>query len=640
MPDQGSSDKTVLVIAVRGWTTTGDRLLFGRQGGEIRSDFISALENELDSTEVWAPDLEMSMFSMRSAESIAQELFHKISKKIEDSPNIQRIILLGYSAGSLLSRRVFCMAHGASKDGRVEVKNSAAWADKIDRIVMLSGVTRGWEFSSASPAHVRFLAPVLQKVTSMVGWWKTKKTKVESSTPLIWQLKRGSPFVVTTRIQYINVFKDLQENLKNRQIDKAASPLRVKGLPSTVFLLGAKDEYISPSDCTELGPRIEFAFIELTGSNHMDAVQIAGDNENDKERLIRLKAAITSDFNTLCDKPWSVPANDIDDYLDPMDIADVISADVKGATVVDHAVMVVHGIRDNGFWTKRVAREIKTLGRTEKINVRAPTPSYGYFSMWDFIKPGGREQATYWFMEQYANIKSHFPDAKISFVGHSNGTYIAARSLELCSAIQFENVVFAGSVVRRGFRWAGFPDQVRNILNFVGSNDRVVAFLPAVFELFRLRWLDVGGAGAFGFLEAEPEAKNGHVVEKSLNGSGKKVIKLSEFRFIPGGHGAATEEEFWREIANFALLGTPPSRTPVTRKAIIRFIFSFAPVITVAGVMLAVILLTLPLTVTAISTGWAISNAPSTGIAIAGTLGAVSGSLFISWLAGRFLRMW
>ena len=90
--------------------------------------------------------------------------------------------------------------------------------------------------------------------------------------------------------------------------------------------------------------------------------------------------------------------------------------------------MVIHGIRDNGFWTKRVAREIKNLGRTEKINVRAPTPSYGYFSMWDFIKPGGREQATYWFMEQYANIKSHFPDAKISFVGHSNGTYIAARS--------------------------------------------------------------------------------------------------------------------------------------------------------------------------------------------------------------------
>ena len=537
------------------------------------------------------------------------------------------------------------MAHGASEDGIVRSENRAVWADKIERIVMLSGITRGWEFSSASPAHVRFLAPVLQKVTSVVGWWKSKKTKVESSTPLIWQLKRGSPFVVTTRIQYINVFKDLQKNLKNREIDPEKSPLRVNGLPSTVFLLGAKDEYISPSDCTELGPRIEFAFIELSGSTHMDALQITGNNAQNKERRLRLKAAISSDFESLYKETWAVRANDIDDYLDPMDIADatapLIGQDNQAnQVVVVHAVMVIHGIRDNGFWTKRVAREIKNLGRTKEINVRAPTPSYGYFSMWDFIKPGGREQATYWFMEQYANVKSHFPDAKISFVGHSNGTYIAARSLELCPAIQFENIVFAGSVVRRNFHWADFPGQVQNILNFVGSDDRVVAFLPAVFELFRLRWLDVGGAGAFGFLEAEPEAKNENVVEEGLNTNDKKVIKLSEFRFIPGGHGAATEEEFWLEIAKFALLGTPPSRKSIERKAIIRFLFSFAPVITVLGVILAIILLTLPLTVTALSTGWAIANAPSTGTAIIGTLGALSGSIVVSWLAGRFLLMW
>ena len=75
MPDKNSTDKTVLVIAVRGWTTTGDRLLFGRQGGEIRSNFITSLENDLSSAEVWAPDLDMSMFSIRHPESIAKELF-------------------------------------------------------------------------------------------------------------------------------------------------------------------------------------------------------------------------------------------------------------------------------------------------------------------------------------------------------------------------------------------------------------------------------------------------------------------------------------------------------------------------------------------------------------------------------------
>ncbi|MGR8998105.1 MAG: hypothetical protein ACU88J_03545 [Gammaproteobacteria bacterium] len=640
MNEQNSTDKTVLVVAVRGWTSTGDRLLFGRQGGEIRTEFITALENALPSTEVWAPSLEMDMFSMRSGESISQELFNKISKKLEESANIESIILLGYSAGSLFVRRVFCMAHGATCDGKVVTRNRVDWADKIDRIVMLSGITRGWEFSSASPAHVRFFGPVLQKITSVVGWWKTRKTKVESSNPLIWQLKRGSPFVVATRIQYVNVFKELQRDSKNQ----SRSLLRVNGLPSTVFLLGAKDEFISPSDCTELGPRIEFAFIELSGSNHMDALKISGQNEEDKERLLRLMSAINDDFDVICGNPWSVSANDIDDYLDPMDISNVTPAASHENKIeekpVSHAVMVVHGIRDNGFWTKRIAREIKTLGRTKNISVRAPTPSYGYFSMWDFIKPGGREQAAYWFMEQYANVKSHFPDAKISFVGHSNGTYIAARSIELCPAIKFENVVFAGSVVRRNFNWSMYPGQVHNILNFVGSGDRVVAFLPAVFELFRLRWLDVGGAGSFGFVEAEPEAKDGPVIEKRIGGSDEEPIKLNELRFIPGGHGAATEEEFWHEVAAFALLGNPPSRDSIPRKAIIQFLFRCAPVITVAGVIIALMLLTLPLTVTGIYTGWVITNTPPIGIAITGALGLALGSLFISWLVGRFLRMW
>lgn len=636
MATQNPSKKTTLLIAVRGWTDSDDRLLGKQPGGEIKKDFVTALEQNLHATEVWAPDLEMGMFSMHSAEAIAQDLFEKIDEKIAKSPNIERIILLGYSAGSLLARRVFCMAHGASADGKVKPVNRVAWADKIDRIVMLAGITRGWEFSSASPAHVRFFAPLLLKLTSVIGWYKTKKTGAKSGIPFIWQLKRGSPFVISTRIQYINVFEELQK----RQPDLPDAPLRAERLPSTVFVVGAKDEYISPSDCTELGPRIEFAFIELSGSNHIDALQIAGNNNENRERRVRLKSAIADSFASIYTKPWAVPANDIDDYLEPMDIVDIRAIAANQTPPVTHAVMIVHGIRDNGFWTKRVAREVKTLARSQGKSVRAPTPSYGYFSMWDFIKPGGREQAAYWFMERYADVKSHFPTAKISFIGHSNGTYIAARSLELCPAIEFDNVVFAGSVVKRGFRWSRFPGRVRRILNFVGSKDGVVAFLPAVFELLHLRWLDVGGAGAFGFLEAEPEARKGHVAGKQIPSSGTPPIELSELRFIPGGHGAATEEEFWREIANFALGGNPPQRKPYTRKALIEFLFHCAPAITIVGMLLMLLLLTSPLTVAALTASWVIANAPPTSLAITVTVAAVTGSLFVSWLAGRFLKMW
>jgi pimeloyl-ACP methyl ester carboxylesterase len=624
---------SVLVVAVRGWTTSGERLLFGRPGSEIRADFIAALTPMVSDAEVWAPDLDMAMFSMRSAESLSLELLEKIGAKVAASPGVERIVIVGYSSGSLLARRVFCMAHGALPDGTVSGP-PARWADKIDRMVILAGITRGWEYSSASPAHVRFLAPVLHQLTRLVGWWKMKGKPVESSVPFIQQLRRGSPFVISTRIQYINVLEVLR---KRRKID---APLRVNGLPSTVFLLGARDEFISPADCTELGPRVEFAFVDLPGSNHIEALHIVGDDPVAIERKNRLAAVIGMEFDALIQEPWAIPAEDIDDYLNPMDVDDdVVGASKPNSDVarpaVEHAILVVHGIRDNGFWTKRVAREIKTLARKANLVVRTPTPSYGYFSMWEFIKPGGRQQATYWFMERYADVKTRFPAAKISFVGHSNGTYIAAHALEICPAIRFENVVFAGSVIRRDFNWGRFRGRVGRVLNYVGSVDSVVAFLPAAFEYLRLRRLDVGGAGAFGFTEPVelPAA------DSSGNGDAD-AVELRQVRFVKGGHGAAIAEQFWPEIARFALFGDVPTRPESVRRYGIALLYQCAPAFTAIAGAVAVILLTLPLSVAAIVAGLIAQNGTPYGLAVALAALAVSVSLFLSWLVGRFLRTW
>ena len=622
-------DKRVLLVAVRGWTTSGEWLLRGRPGGELRSDFIDTLAEKLPATTVWAPELDLAMFSMASAEALSQQLYQQISTKISEMPTIEKVVLLGYSTGSLLARRVFCLAHGAAQDGTLSLP-PAAWADKIDRLVVLSGITRGWEFSSAAPAFVRFVGPLLPRLAKIVGWWKRKMPTADSDVPLIWQMKRGAPFVSSTRIQYIHVFQALRKRLRTN----SAAVLRANGLPSTIFLLGAKDEYISPADCTELGPRDEFVFVELPGSNHSEAVQIAGCTPEASERRRRLVAAIENDFSSLRKESWTIPAGDIDDYLDPMDIAEARAA-TEGEKV-QHAVIVVHGIRDHGFWTKRVARELKTLGRRSNIVVRAPTPTYGYFSMWDFVRPAGREEAAFWFMERYADVRSHFPDAKISFVGHSNGTYIAARALELSSAIRFHNIVFAGSVVRRGFRWARFAGRVHSVLNYVGTRDSVVAFLPAVFEILNMRSLDVGGAGAFGFAEAKPAA----TTAKLLSRTSDNQITLSEVRYVRGGHGAAIAEPFWPEIARFVLLDEVPTREAVDREKKFKRMFQYAPVFTFFGVALAVLLLTLPLTVVATIVNVVASTVTPAGVAIAVSVTAVSASLFVSWLTWRFLRMW
>ncbi|GAM71330.1 hypothetical protein JCM19236_1324 [Vibrio sp. JCM 19236] len=101
------------------------------------------------------------------------------------------------------------------------------------------------------------------------------------------QLRRGSTFVVTTRLQYLNVIR----HLKRTAEDKQDLGLTHSGLPTTLFLLGAQDEYMSPADCTELGPRSEFLYAELPGCNHAQALDIADSSEDGVIRGQRLIAA-------------------------------------------------------------------------------------------------------------------------------------------------------------------------------------------------------------------------------------------------------------------------------------------------------------------------------------------------------------
>lgn len=614
--------KVTLIVAVRGWTTSGDPLLFGRPGGELPDSFLATLNDSSTHVEVLCPDLEMSMFSMRSAESLAREVFDAISVRVA-AGDVGRIILLGYSTGSILARRVFCMAHGAQRDGTVRQEQAAPWADLIDRNVVLSGITRGWEFSSASPAHVRFLGPVLYYMSLIIGYLKRLFQDGSDGRvapiPLVYQVARGAPFVIASRIQYVAVMRALSRRPRVTE----SAPLRHEGLPSTVFLLGAQDEFISPADCTELGPRSEFIFIELPGTSHSEAIKVSDQSPMSLARRERLLAAIAEPLSELRERPWVIPAGDIDDYLDPMDLADQRETEASIPEAVEHVVMVVHGIRDDGFWTKRVAREIKSLARLQKQSVRAPTPTYGYFSMWDFIRPGGRERATYWFMERYADIRAHFPEARVSFVGHSNGTYIAARALKLCAAIQFENVVFAGSVVRRDYDWTHLRGRVERVLNYVGSADGVVAFLPAVFEAVGFSWLDVGGAGAFGFRRTEVAANS-------------EPHKVHEIQFVTGGHAAAIVESFWPEIARFALNGEIPSRATASRRRHIAWLYRFAPLVTLTGVAIAATILLLPIELALLLARGQLFETWS----LAGLVSIMTAGLLLSWLTARFLKQW
>lgn len=590
-----------IVVIIGGWGP----------GGRIGAQFCATVSEGLSGVRVWSPPLQLAIFSTADPEEVAQKLFQDIDAYLANQPSVG-ITFVGYSAGSLLARRVFCICHGYRTLDR-SLGPKASWADRVHRMVVLAGITRGWVFSTAAPASIRFFSPLLY---SAACFWAAlaglAKHPHRPRKPFIWTLQRGSPFVVATRIQYVSAIDTVRTKGAH---PNASLDLTAAGIPSTVFLLGSRDEFISPADCSELGPRPEFVFGELPGSNHIEATQISGNGALDEVRRKRLLAALSLRFDDLAKEAWTIQSSDIDDYLDPMDLVDQKVGSKVNAADVSQVVMIVHGIRDSGFWTKRIAREIKTLARDLKIDVRAPSPTYGYFSMWDFIKPGGRSRATRWFMERYADVYCRFPSAEISFVGHSNGTYIAANAMRQCPAIKFGRIVFAGSVVRRDYQWLQCS-QADKILNYVGSSDSVVAFLPAVFEKLKLRRLDVGGAGAFGF---EQQGTSMHEIE-----------------FVDGGHGVAISEPFWLEIAAFSLQGTVPTRPTISRKESLKRLYTLAPIVTLFGALAAVALLAAPvLTVVILSRYLQTSIAGTAALACAVLVGTG-----VSWLVSKFLREW
>jgi hypothetical protein len=62
------------------------------------------------------------------------------------------------------------------------------------------------------------------------------------------------------------------------------------------------------------------------------------------------------------------------------------------------------------------------------MKVRTVTSSYGFFPMGPFVLKAERRKRTGWLMDQYVTAKAAYPNAVFSFIGHSNGTYLAASA--------------------------------------------------------------------------------------------------------------------------------------------------------------------------------------------------------------------
>lgn len=474
------------------------------------------------------------IFTTLKADQHAEGIDLAIHQAVEES-NPKKLVVIAYSCGTALFRRALA-----------DRKHSSApsWAEKLVKVFYIGGMTTGWQFNSEIPKPYLLFGPTLRPFCST--WFP-------------WQLYKGSKFITDTRIQL------------NRKA-AADRDQHKKALPE-IHLLGTKDEYISPVDAIELGGELaddNSAYFEVADCTHQTILSTKDNREANKDVLEFIVQYLRGQESTSVkeERLRKIHPDDIDDYLAPLD-----NEPARRDDSVKQVFIILHGIRDNGTWAQRIGSRIKDQWRkkepTKARDIRVVSASYGYFSMWDFLRPGGRASAIEWYQNLYANVCALYPKAKISFVGHSNGTYLGAEALQ-CESLTYETMVLAGSVVRRDFwnnpkKGRAWRSRVKRVFNFRSVDDIIVGLLPGGLEVIPVlgNRMNVGGAGAYGFhwltggrksWKSSKDTQTG-IVTDPMDRVGDFVLTQ---RFIQGGHGAAIKPDTWDQLAESLLSGAPP----------------------------------------------------------------------------------
>lgn len=440
-----------------------------------------------------------------------------------------RIVLLGYSTGALLARKVYVIACGettkAPFEPVIQQREPAFWAQRVERLVLLAGMNRGWRIS-----HELGLGRAILWTFGIVV--ATILRPFGRRPFLIRQVHAGSEFITNLRIHWLR--------MRRRHFQDEAKV----GGARVVQLLGTIDDFVAPTDTIDPITGSDFIYLDVPYSGHTDIVDMAA------SRTAEGRRQMVSDARRSCLR-LAVFGNP-----DELKRAQVVPYDPNSQAVtcpeIRTVVFVIHGIRDGGFWTHKIARHIQKRSSAPET-VATETSTYGYFPMLSFLLSAKRREKAEWLMDQYTEALACYPNATaIHFVGHSNGTYCLADALRRYPCCHFDNVVFAGSVVRTTYPWRevlrpyGPQDPKRRqgtvgrVLNIVATGDWVVAGFPNLFE----RWFPIqrlGGAGHFGFRD-----------------TGANMYELD---YAKGGHSAGIEEPLWDDLANFTLDGTPPPPT-------------------------------------------------------------------------------
>ena len=514
-PLDKNGDSSSLIVFVHGYTDRArkyDAILGEVKAAHPNADILQPL--------YWTGFLH-GLFHNEDPFDIASEIETLIdeayTKSLERRKPYRKIILIGYSMGALLVRKAYVYGRGSEEDrpGSPDFTPPNEWTNQVERIILLAGLNRGWSFEERPSS----MSPVLYVSTRYL---LLPLARALPAGRILKAIERGSPFVANLRVQWIRL---IQKN-RNR-------------VAPVVQLLGSVDNLVDEEDDADLYIHEDFIFIPVVGAYHASLMRFDKTDlgRRCRNRFVEALTMPIRDLKKKYDDEPHTPHKKID----------------KGEK---HIVFVMHGIRDTGGWTGNLGWEIKKTAMALPAptpEVVVVTPKYAYFPLARFFMSRFlrtvRVANVNTFMDDYTEYLAAFPNRKnkISFIGHSNGTYILASALEKYKTLRIYRASFAGSVVPRRYDWNRIitrEGRLEALRNDIAVSDLVVGLFPKTFEQWN--YSDVGSGGFDGFLH------------NSAN--------MSEQDYYIGGHGAAIRSANFPSIANFILTGEIKRDPNLTRK--------------------------------------------------------------------------
>ena len=448
----------------------------------------------------------LSPFINRDPEDIADNLNAKIQNYVREHPEINKIILVGHSMGSTLVRRAFLDASGyGSQIDRAEV-----WASRVERIVLLGALGRGFEPDKFVGWRMRLWLVPLINVASLLNIGEMLRSML-----------RGADYISKLRVDWTTY-----SNSEGKK-------------PLVVHVLGANDAIVKKDDVIDLEEFPNAITEPVPDAGHFDVVI---PNPKTSSALTRAFTDIYQNSNG--------------------------NAESQSKKRI---IILMHGIRDSRKCFEDLAEKLKSDPDNE-----VKIPSYGYFSARRFLSTRARNALVPRLVDEITDALARNPKAKISYAGHSNGTYLLGETLERLPRLKLDRVYLAASVLPTNYKWQdviGKREQVQKLRCDMGTEDYPVGFFCKGLNELGIKSLGSGGSDEFEY-------------------GGASYVEYNRFN---GGHGAMLTNENFDTVYRF-ICGSEyrrPAKATAKPSQLFRFATRYSGVILALALTLILLLIVL-----------------------------------------------